>query len=92
MKAKLILLTILILPHLTQAQIKISGKLSNVKEKTLELLFQGEKDGLVDSILLNSDGSFLYENDRIKIPVRMSITNRKQVQVPLFIAPGYEFL
>lgn len=90
MKAKLILLTILILPHLTQAQIKISGKLSNVKEKTLELLFQGEKDGLVDSILLNSDGSFLYENDRIKVPVRMSITNRKQVQLPLFMAPGYD--
>lgn len=90
MKKTLIFLLLTSFAQIAQAQIKISGRIANIKEKHVELLYQGNKDGLVDSIPLQEDGSFTYENKNIKTPHRMSITNRKVVQIQLFMAPGYD--
>jgi len=69
--------------------IYLSGKIENCGEKVLRISSPGDTNGYSDSLKLNEDGSFSYETSKIKAPVTVFITNAKQVQIPLFMAPGY---
>jgi len=42
-----------------------------------------------DSIRVNADGTFSYTTTKITAAFRANLTNRKQIQIQLFIAPGY---
>ncbi|WP_316789362.1 TlpA disulfide reductase family protein [Pedobacter frigoris] len=84
----LLMLFLLALPGMAQQKTKISGKLLNCKDRQLELT--PSTGNFKDSIMINADGSFSYETDKIKSPFRANLTNRKQIQIQLFLAPGYD--
>jgi thiol-disulfide isomerase/thioredoxin len=67
--------------------IYLRGKIENCGEKVLAISSPG--DGYSDSLKVNEDGSFSYQTSKLKAPIIVNISNRKQVQIPLFIAPGY---
>lgn len=67
---------------------KISGRLLNCKDRVLELV--PSTGNFKDSVLVNPDGTFTYETNEIKTPFRAGLTNRKQIQIQLFLAPGYD--
>ena len=72
---------------IAQQKTTISGKLLNCTERVLHLV---PSTGIfTDSILVNPDGSFSYTTTRINSPFRANLTNRKQIQIQLFIAPEY---
>lgn len=71
-------------------QTRIHGKLINCTNRVLELT--PSTGNFKDSIFVDADGSFDYLTDKIKEPFRANITNRKQIQIQLFLAPGYDLL
>lgn len=66
----------------------ISGKLLNCTDIVLEL--NPSTGNFRDSIKVNADGTFNYTTTQIKTPFRANLTNRKQIQIQLFVAPGYD--
>ncbi|KQC02776.1 TlpA disulfide reductase family protein [Pedobacter sp. Hv1] len=73
---------------IAQQKIKISGKLLNCTDRILELM--PSTGNFKDSVLINTDGTFTYETTAIQTPFRANLTNRKQIQIQLFLAPGYD--
>lgn len=65
----------------------ISGKLLNCTDRMLELV--PSTGNFKDSIRINPDGTFNYITTKITAPFRANLTNRKQIQIQLFLAPGY---
>lgn len=74
--------------HTFSQQTKISGKLLNCQDRVLELV--PSTGYFKDSILVNPDGTFSYITSKIKEPFKANLTNRKQIQIQLFLAPGYD--
>ncbi|MEJ5994552.1 TlpA disulfide reductase family protein [Pedobacter sp. Du54] len=74
----------------TSAQQKtiVSGKLLNCTDKVLEIV--PSTGSFKDSVKVNADGTFYYSTTQIIAPFRANLTNRKQIQIQLFIAPGYD--
>lgn len=70
-----------------QQKTRITGKFINCQDRVLELV--PSTGDFKDSILVSADGSFSYETTKITEPFRANLTNRKQIQVQLFLAPGY---
>ncbi len=70
-----------------QQKTRITGKFINCQDRVLELV--PSTGDFKDSILVNADGSFSYETTKITEPFRANLTNRKQIQIQLFLAPGY---
>ncbi len=73
---------------IAQQKTTISGKLLNCTDRVLE--FVSHSSSFKDSIIVQPDGTFSYTNKDIKTPFSASLTNRKQIQIQLFIAPGYD--
>lgn len=69
---------------------KISGKLLNCKGQLLQLL--PATGYFKDSIPVNPDGSFSYVTNHIKAPFQANLTNGSGVNIPLFLAPGYDLV
>ncbi|WP_166664847.1 TlpA family protein disulfide reductase [Pedobacter metabolipauper] len=92
MKKLIWLAALLVYSTVTQAQqkVKITGKLLNCTSRVLEILPSSEAGIFADSILVNSDGTFSYETLAINQPFKAGITNRKQIQIQIFLAPGYD--
>lgn len=92
MKTQIISLLILLITSIAFAQpIKLSGSIKNSPNRTLELVLQGD-EGLFfkDSVLLDSLGNFNYQTLKITRPAGANLTNRKGIQIQLFLAPGYD--
>lgn len=70
-----------------QQKTAVHGRLLNFKEHKLEIV--ASTGTFTDSIPVQPDGTFTYRFRNMKAPMRLSITNRKQVQIQLFVAPGY---
>ncbi|MEE1945359.1 TlpA disulfide reductase family protein [Pedobacter sp. KR3-3] len=83
----LMLLCLIAMASKAQQKTRITGKFINCQDKVLELA--PSTGDFKDSILVNADGSFSYETTKITEPFRANLTNRKQIQVQLFLAPGY---
>ena len=81
------LLSIILLPAFAQQKTTLSGKLLNTTAQMLELV--PSTGNFKDSIRVNADGTFNYTTTKITGPFRANLTNRKQIQIQLFIAPGY---
>lgn len=75
------------LQAIAQQKTTISGKLLNCTDRVLEL--SPSTGNFKDSVLVNPDGTFNYTTTKIKGPFRANLTNRKQIQIQLFLAPGY---
>lgn len=90
MKHKLIISVLWLLSLNVTAQQKtiLSGKLLNCTDRSLELV--PSTGNFTDSIKINADGTFTYSTTAISAPFRANLTNRKQIQIQLFIAPGYD--
>jgi thiol-disulfide isomerase/thioredoxin len=73
----------------SKTTIYLRGKIDNCGEKVLEISSSGDTNAYSDSLKINEDGSFSYQTSKIKTPITVNISNRKQVQIPLFMAPGY---
>lgn len=84
----LTLFCILAIQAIAQQKTKISGKLLNCTDRVLELV--PSTGNFKDSVLVNADGTFTYETSVIQAPFRANLTNRKQIQIQLFLAPGYD--
>lgn len=82
------LLCLLASASFAQQKIRITGKLLNCQERVLELM--PSTGNFKDSVLVNADGSFSYETTNVRAPFRANLTNRKQIQIQLFLAPGYD--
>ncbi len=70
-----------------QQKTTISGKFLNCTDRVLELV--PSTGNFKDSVEINQDGTFSYTTTVIKAPFRANLTNRKQIQIQLFLAPGY---
>jgi len=86
----LALLWLFTLQALPQQKIRISGRLLNCTDLGLELSSSTGTGRFKDSIRVKPDGSFSYTTSAVKMPIRASLTNREQIQIPLFLAPGYD--
>ncbi|MGF1924997.1 MAG: TlpA family protein disulfide reductase [Bacteroidia bacterium] len=84
----LYLVSLLSLQVNAQDKTTISGKFLNCTDLKLELI--PSTGNFKDTILVKSDGTFSYSTTAIKTPFRANLTNRKQIQIQLFIAPGYD--
>ncbi|MCY1662559.1 TlpA family protein disulfide reductase [Chryseobacterium sp. SL1] len=71
-----------------QKATSISGKFLNCTDNVLE--FRSRTGNFKDSIKLNQDGTFTYSTTKFKAPFCAVLTNRKQIQIQLFVAPGYK--
>lgn len=69
--------------------VTIKGKIANCKDSMLTIFYRGEIREFTDSIKINVDGSFFYKTDKIDGPIYANITNFKSVQIPIYLAPGY---
>ena len=78
-------------PTFKQEPFILKGQLKDCPEKFLMLYFEDENYlPLLDTILLNEDGTFYFKSSKIKRPQRVSIQkNRTQIN-DIFIAPGYD--
>lgn len=90
MKRILVLCAVCLFSLQTIAQQKttIKGKFLNCTDFKLELV--PSTGNFKDSILVKPDGSFSYSTTEIRAPFRANLTNRKQIQIQLFLAPGYD--
>ncbi|RYY10866.1 MAG: hypothetical protein EOO04_36220, partial [Chitinophagaceae bacterium] len=84
-----LLLVLLSATQLMAQSVKLHGKLLNSPSRKLELVLIGDA-GLFfqDSVMLDTQGNFSYQTNKITQPVNANLTNRKSVQIQLFIAPG----
>ena len=71
-----------------QQKTTIRGKFLNCTDRVLELV--PSTGSFKDSVLVNPDGTFSYTTTAIKEPFRANLTNRKQIQIQLFLAPSYD--
>lgn len=90
------IITGIFLQHATgkDTVVHLRGKLLNCKEKVLRIVPMGDlnEDEFTDSIMINGDGSFHYNTHRITRPVTVSITNFREIQIPVFLAPSYDLV
>ncbi|HTM97146.1 MAG TPA: TlpA disulfide reductase family protein [Pedobacter sp.] len=73
---------------IAQQKVTISGKLLNCTDRKLEIV--PSTGNFKDSIKVNPDGTFNYTTTAIQSPFKANLTNRKQIQIQLFLAPGYD--
>lgn len=77
----------LALTTIAQQQTTITGKLLNCTDSVLELTPSTGR--FKDTIAVKPDGTFNYVTTKITSPFKANLTNRKQIQIQLFLAPGY---
>lgn len=69
----------------------IQGKLINSPERMLKVFFTDEQERItIDTIHLQSDGSFYLKTYHINRPQRTSIQQNRVQLNQIYVAPGYE--
>jgi thiol-disulfide isomerase/thioredoxin len=71
-----------------QQRTTLSGRLLNCTDSILEITPSTGR--FKDRVTINPDGTFKYVTTKITSPFRANLTNRKQIQIQLFLAPGYD--